>query len=233
MKQVVSPAEDRLVKAVARSKARLTRLRKHRPELIKGRQVFCGALVKSAQKVVDRDRFSNWVRFDAVRTHHLKWDAKTKYEKQAWHRLADRVKDAAIAKRRDQIGKDVANLEKLSAELQEKSKKVQSLRISACKLTDAEKVELNDMVESCDWSEKHLVALRERAAKPVVQPSAEHLALLSSMDVGEEVAGVDQPPFLGWMCHHREWFCRSVLRIRRGDASHDHFLFAYAYQNPT
>jgi hypothetical protein len=230
MKQLISPPHDKLAQQIRRSRAKLVRLRKKMPQKIGARQVYMGRLLKLAHEKLDRATFVGRVRGQIVRTHSSVWSSKSREDKREFQRMVPVVREEKLARQRADIEEEVHRLTELVEKERDQGSGQRSLRISDCKLSDAEKVEFDHMCSSSTWSGDHVAKLRQDAARPVLSPPAEELAILASMDWGGAEA-LDQPDFIGWMCEHREFFCRCVLKFRT-TCRDEFFLFVFAQQNP-
>lgn len=231
MKPLVAPAETKLQGQLRRSRAKLGRLRRKQPSKCGARHLFLGAMLKRARRGVDRKKWvAGGVRNETFRNHRAQWDGRGVLDKLAFKNAVPVVREIKTGQIRKAIHEEVQNLSRLADEAKSEGIVDQPFRLTDCRLSSAEKVELNHMYSECDWSEAHVKHLRELACKPAWPPNAMKMHMLQSMAVDEEDS-VQLPDYVGWMCQHRDYFSQCVLRIKTiwGDTF---FQFVFAQQQP-
>lgn len=228
VKQLVGPSIDRAVRKVERCKSQLKRARKQQPSKLGARQLFCGALWKSARAKCGKQEFLATVRRNVLQRHGSIWKNKSVSERADYEDLARARRGQKLREQRDDVRRGVQDLSEAQRDLDQASLQGRSLRMSDCKWTSVQKVGFQELFESEDWTHGHVQQLREAAATTCTSMEEAKLAVLNSMPAFEQdVPMVEKPAWVGWMCSHREFFKGCVFKLcRAGEVSFFQFVFA-------
>ena len=172
-----------------------------------------------------------------MKQHSQRWRETAEPEKKFFAERASRIANAREDQRQQAIEVELQALRQLDKDIAEQARG-ESVRMTTCAWDAATNVEFQDLFDSDRWSPQHVRNLRDLSgAEPVAEPHFEILSTLRSMPVDDEVVHVaSSPDWLGWMCEHRDFFSRCLLRwhedVPNEEAVVKIFRFVFAYQNP-
>lgn len=213
-------------------KRKIQRLRRKRPDLIQGRQVFCGSMCRRVRR---QERLGKVLRpgaYQWIFKHHNRvWGRTGKVERRPYEDLARVLREERAEQVQVDLASAQARLRSLRSERAALASTEGPVKMSRCRLTEAQKADICAMLEGSQWTRKRTQELHEEACKPVVQPGEVVQMTLGLMGPPPAEPKARVPDFLPWLAHNREFFRNCVLKQVRED-SVAFYAIIYASQNP-
>lgn len=227
------PGDSKLSRRISRVRNKLAQLRRKDPRKCTGRHVFLGRTLKRARAKASASEFASSVGPGFVKRHGQVWRNAPIEQKAMYEQLAETHKEQSLVRNKAAIDRQALVLENLAAE-QAHDRQSKSLRMSACRWSEAQRVDFDSMFADGDWSASNVDKMRAAIATPARPPDTMQMAVLQSMGgFGEASSDEEAPPWLAWVCEHRDFFRKCMLRVRRAeDDLATFFKFVFAMQNP-
>ncbi|CAK0853676.1 unnamed protein product [Prorocentrum cordatum] len=226
--------ESKMEQALCRLNFRLECWRKKQPNRITPRQAYISCVMRQARqerrlRITVRKDFTK----DVIRNHGRAWKALSMRQKLSFVGEARVLRD----ERQEHIQNTISLILGKRRQLMEKMEKdrapgAHGLRMRSCALTQAMKAEFEALYAADSWTQSSVDAAREACSEPVGPPSPADVRTLDLMELESEGGvGRGQPPWLGWVCHHRDFFRTCCFRWV-ADGSTSVWKFSYATQSP-
>lgn len=216
---------------VEQLRGRINRLKKKQRQRVMGRHMFLKALREQASSSEALGK--TWLCSDVGRF-------VIKQHGKLWHKL-DKAKQSRFEQqamlfwgdRQDTINEKMQALRSESAAQRAKVRENvdQGCSMSSCRLSDAQRCDLDDMYKLGQCAGKHIDALRAQVAMPVRQPSQEFHDVMESIDIPVGKKAVARPDWLRWACEHLDFMVDSAVRFERSGRT-EYYNFVFAMQNP-
>lgn len=225
---------DKLLRDVGRCKQNIARLQGRRPERITGRHAYAAMLTRAAikNKGGSSGRSAADISKAVIRSHGKRWKALAQNRQTMCHEAAAELQDERRRDIEQRLASEKEELHKLRDKQRDAAANGGScLRLGLCRLTDEEKVDFEQLAKAPLWTKAHVNDLRARASEAVGQPSAPIKATIEAMPAQAPRARSEQPPWVSWICHHRDVFRTSIVQFER-QGGRSFWRFVYAKQNP-
>jgi hypothetical protein len=207
-------------------------LGRKQPQRINGRHLFIKELnmmasqYKSQGKQVPKD-----VSRQIIKNHGKRWALQEPSVQSDYHRRAEETRQEAdqdLQVRRDMLA---TRIETLRVQVTTASATEGPLRLTSCRLSETEKLELENIFASELFSAAHVEGWREADQLPFEPPNDAVRLALESVEVGWQSPIHPYPSWVPSMCWNRAFFATCGLLVEEPEGE-TYWKVCYAMQNP-
>lgn len=223
---------DAEVRSIDRLSSRIDTLRKSQPAKITGRHMYMKAMREQASFFASTGkRYDRNIGKVVMKGHGARWKALSAQRRRQFEEQAVQFKEHRREAIKERLCEAQEELKLRKQRLQERMSKQSLTTMSACRLSDKDLVDFDQVCLVPEWTTGRLEQMTLAAAQKVGPPAPEVQAVLEAMPLEMPDRNTKPPSWLSWVCHNRDFLRECIVRTTQ-DGSYNHYRFIFALQSP-